>query len=103
NSYLDNKNAVALGIFQRPGSNALATADGIKAKMEELKKSFPAGVDYTVVYTPTEFIQASVDAVIHTLFEALALVVIVVILFLQTWRAALIPLLAIPVSLIGSF
>src|SRR6185369_8816094 len=59
NSYLDNKNAVALGIFQRPGSNALATADGIKAKMEELKRSFPAGVDYTVVYNPTEFIQAS--------------------------------------------
>ena len=71
--------------------------------MEELKKNFPPGVDYSVVYNPTEFIQASVDAVIHTLFEALLLVVIVVILFLQTWRAALIPLLAIPVSLIGSF
>ncbi len=103
NSYLDNKNAVALGIFQRPGSNALSTSDGIIAKMEELKKNFPPGIDYTVVYNPTEFIQASVDAVIHTLFEALFLVVIVVILFLQTWRAALIPLLAIPVSLIGSF
>jgi Cu/Ag efflux pump CusA len=95
--------AVALGIFQRPGSNALSTSDGIKAKMEELKKLFPPGIDYTVVYNPTEFIQASVDAVIHTLFEALILVVVVVILFLQTWRAALIPLLAIPVSLIGSF
>ncbi len=103
NSYLDNKNAVALGIFQRPGSNALSTSDGIKARMEDLKKNFPPGIDYTVVYNPTEFIQASVDAVIHTLFEALILVVIVVILFLQTWRAALIPLLAIPVSLIGSF
>jgi len=103
NSYLDNKNAVALGIFQRPGSNALSTSDGIMAKMEELKKNFPSGIDYTIVYNPTEFIQASVDAVIHTLFEALILVVIVVILFLQTWRAALIPLLAIPVSLIGSF
>jgi hydrophobe/amphiphile efflux-1 (HAE1) family protein len=103
NSYLDNKNAVALGVFQRPGSNALSTSDGIKAKMEELKKLFPPGIDYTVVYNPTEFIQASVDAVIHTLFEALILVVVVVILFLQTWRAALIPLLAIPVSLIGSF
>ena len=103
NSYLDNKNAVALGIFQRPGSNALSTSDGIKAKMEELKKLFPPGIDYTVVYNPTEFIQASVDAVIDTLFEALILVVVVVILFLQTWRAALIPLLAIPVSLIGSF
>src|SRR5262249_11949928 len=103
NSYLDNRNAVALGIFQRPGSNALATAANIKARMEELKRTFPGGVDYTVVYNPTEFIQASVDAVIHTLFEALALVVVVVILFLQTWRAALIPLVAIPVSLIGSF
>jgi hydrophobe/amphiphile efflux-1 (HAE1) family protein len=103
NAYLDNKTATALGIFQRPGSNALATADGIKHAMDELRKNFPPGLDYTVVYNPTEFIQASVDAVIHTLFEALVLVVIVVILFLQTWRAALIPLLAIPVSLIGSF
>ena len=103
NAYLDNKTATALGIFQRPGSNALKTSDGIKAAMEGLKKNFPPGLDYTVVYNPTEFIQASVDAVIHTVFEALVLVVIVVILFLQTWRAALIPLLAIPVSLIGSF
>ena len=103
NAYLDNKTATALGIFQRPGSNALATAGGIKAAMEGLKKNFPPGLDYTVVYNPTEFIQASVDAVIHTLFEALLLVVVVVILFLQTWRAAVIPLLAIPVSLIGSF
>src|SRR5690348_1695826 len=103
NALLDSKTDTALGIFQRPGSNALATADGIKAAMEELKKNFPPGLDYEVVYNPTEFIQASVNAVIHTLFEALVLVVIVVILFLQTWRAALIPLLAIPVSLIGSF
>jgi len=103
NAYLDNKTATALGIFQRPGSNALATADRIKAAMEELKKNFPPGLDYTVVYNPTEFIQASINAVIHTLFEALLLVVIVVIVFLQTWRAALIPLVAIPVSLIGSF
>ncbi len=103
NALLDNKTATALGIFQRPGSNALATADGIKAAMEELKKNFPPGLDYEVVYNPTEFIQASVNAVIHTLFEALVLVVIVVILFLQTWRAALIPLIAIPVSLIGAF
>ena len=103
NSYLDNKNAVALGVFQRPGSNALATAAAIKATMDQLKKDFPPGIDYAVVYNPTEFIQASVDAVIETLFEALVLVVIVVILFLQTWRAAIIPLLAIPVSLIGSF
>jgi hydrophobe/amphiphile efflux-1 (HAE1) family protein len=103
NAYLDNKTATALAIFQRPGSNALATSDGVKAAMEGLKKTFPPGLDYTVVYNPTEFIQASVDAVIETLFEALLLVVIVVILFLQTWRAAIIPLMAIPVSLIGSF
>ncbi len=103
NAYLDNKNATALAIFQRPGSNALKTSDGVKAAMEGLKTTFPPGIDYTVVYNPTEFIQASVDAVIETLFEALLLVVIVVILFLQTWRAAIIPLMAIPVSLIGSF
>ena len=103
NAYLDNKAATALAIFQRPGSNALKTSDGVKAAMENLKKTFPAGLDYSVVYNPTEFIQASVDAVIETLFEALVLVVIVVILFLQTWRAAIIPLLAIPVSLIGAF
>ncbi len=103
NAYLDNKNATAIVIFQRPGSNALATAAGVLGKMEELKRLFPPGIDYSVVYNPTEFIQASVDAVIETLFEALVLVVIVVILFLQTWRAAIIPLMAIPVSLIGSF
>jgi hydrophobe/amphiphile efflux-1 (HAE1) family protein len=103
NAYLDNKTATALVIFQRPGSNALQTSAAVKAAMEGLKKSFPPGLDYTVVYNPTEFIQASVDAVIETLFEALLLVVIVVILFLQSWRAAIIPLMAIPVSLIGSF
>jgi hydrophobe/amphiphile efflux-1 (HAE1) family protein len=103
NAYLNNKNATALGIFQRPGSNALATSDAIIAQMEQLKKNFPSGIDYSIVYNPTEFIQASVDAVVHTLFEALILVVIVVILFLQTWRAAIIPILAIPVSLIGAF
>ncbi len=103
NAYLDNKTATALGIFQRPGSNALATSDAIIAEMERLKKNFPSGLDYTIVYNPTTFIQASVDAVITTLFEAVILVVVVVILFLQTWRAAIIPILAIPVSLIGSF
>ena len=103
NAYLNNKNATALAIFQRPGSNALSTAEGVKAEMERLKKVFPSGIDYSVVYNPTEFIQASVDAVIKTLFEALILVVFVVILFLQTWRAAIIPILAIPVSLIGAF
>ena len=103
NAYLNNKTATALGIFQRPGSNALATSDAVIAEMERLKKSFPAGLDYSIVYNPTTFIQASVDAVITTLFEAVILVVVVVILFLQTWRAAIIPILAIPVSLIGSF
>jgi hydrophobe/amphiphile efflux-1 (HAE1) family protein len=103
NAYLDNKNATALVIFQKPGSNALATAAAVKAQMETLKKDFPPGLGYTVVYNPTEFIQASIDAVVQTLAEAILLVVLVVILFLQTWRAAIIPILAIPVSLIGTF
>lgn len=103
NAYLNHDVATALGIFQRPGSNALQTAEAVKQEMERLKKNFPAGVDYTVVYNPTEFIQQSVDEVVHTLLEAIVLVVLVVILFLQTWRAAIIPVAAIPVSLIGSF
>lgn len=103
NSYLNNKPAVALGIFQRPGSNALESADEIIAVMDELAKDFPRGLEYQVVYNPTEFISASVDAVYETLFEAVLLVVLVMIVFLQSWRAALIPLLAIPVSLIGTF
>ncbi|PZQ95621.1 MAG: hydrophobe/amphiphile efflux-1 family RND transporter [Cereibacter sphaeroides] len=103
NSYLDNKPAVALGIFQRTGSNALSSADGILKAMEEIKQDFPPGLEYTVVYNPTEFIRASVDAVYTTIFEAVLLVVIVVLIFLQSWRAAVIPLIAIPVSLIGTF
>jgi HAE1 family hydrophobic/amphiphilic exporter-1 len=103
NAYLNHNVATALGIFQRPGSNALQTAEAVKQEMERLKKDFPAGVDYAVVYNPTEFIQQSVDEVVHTLLEAVVLVVLVVILFLQTWRAAIIPVAAIPVSLIGSF
>jgi hydrophobe/amphiphile efflux-1 (HAE1) family protein len=103
NAYLNNKVATAIVIFQRPGSNALQTASAIRTTMDELAKSFPKGVGYSVVYNPTQFIQASVDAVITTLLEAVLLVVIVVILFLQTWRAAVIPIVAIPVSLIGSF
>jgi hydrophobe/amphiphile efflux-1 (HAE1) family protein len=103
NAYLDNRNATALVLFQKPGSNALATASAVKHQMELLKKSFPPGLDYTVVYNPTEFIQFSIDAVVKTLAEAILLVVLVVILFLQTWRAAIIPILAIPVSLIGTF
>ncbi len=103
NAYLNNKTATAIGIYQRPGSNALSTAAAIKAAMAELEKDFPPGVKYTIVYNPTEFIQFSIDAVIETLVEALLLVVLVVIVFLQTWRAAVIPIIAIPVSLIGTF
>jgi HAE1 family hydrophobic/amphiphilic exporter-1 len=103
NSYLDGKPAVALAIFQRPGSNALATAASIQHTMAELAKDFPAGLEYRIVYNPTEFIQQSVDAVYHTIGEAVVLVVFVIILFLQSWRAAAIPIVAIPVSLIGTF
>ncbi|HEX4557020.1 MAG TPA: multidrug efflux RND transporter permease subunit [Xanthobacteraceae bacterium] len=103
NAYLDNKVATAIGIFQRPGSNALTTAATVMATMDELSKSFPPGMAYRVAYNTTEFIQQSVDEVIKTLFEAIVLVVIVIILFLQTWRAAIIPIVAIPVSLIGTF
>src|ERR1700684_946870 len=103
NSYLDRDPAVALAIFQRPGSNALATAKGVNDLMAVLAKRSPAGVKYAILYNPTQFIQQSVDAVIDTIGEAVVLVVLVVILFLQTWRAAIIPLVAIPVSLIGTF
>jgi multidrug efflux pump len=99
---LDNKTAVAIPIFQRPGSNAIAISDAVRAKMAELKKTFPEGVDYNVAYDPTVFVRGSIEAVLHTLLEAIALVVIVVIVFLQTWRASIIPLLAVPVSLIGT-
>ena len=103
NSYLDKNSAVGLGVFQLPGSNAIDTAEKIKTTMAELSKSFPAGLEYTIIYNPTEFIQQSVDAVVHTIFEAVILVVLVVVIFLQTWRAAIIPIVAIPVSLIGTF
>ncbi len=103
NAYLNNKVATAIIIFQRPGSNALTTAANVQSEMARLARDFPPGVSYSVVYNPTQFIQYSVDAVIHTLLEAVVLVVLVVLLFLQTWRAAIIPILAIPVSLIGTF
>jgi hydrophobe/amphiphile efflux-1 (HAE1) family protein len=103
NSYLQGQAAVALVLAQRPGANALATAEAVLAKMAELSKSFPPGLEYNVVYNPTEFIRDSANEVVKTIFEAIILVVIVVLLFLQTWRAALIPILAIPVSLIGTF
>jgi hydrophobe/amphiphile efflux-1 (HAE1) family protein len=103
NSYLDRDPAVALAIFQRPGSNALATAKGIIDTMNTVSVRFPPGIKHAIVYNPTEFIQQSVDAVIETIGEAIILVVLVVILFLQTWRAAVIPIVAIPVSLVGTF
>jgi hydrophobe/amphiphile efflux-1 (HAE1) family protein len=103
NSYLDRDPAVALAVFQRPGSNALATAKTIRATMEQLAPRFPPGVKQTIVYDPTQFIQQSVDAVQETILEAILLVVVVIVLFLQTWRAAVIPLVAIPVSLVGTF
>ncbi len=102
-SLLDNKQAVAIGISQAPGSNALAISDQIRAAMADLKKNMPEGVDFQIVYDPTQFVRASIEAVVHTLLEAIALVVLVVILFLQTWRASIIPLLAVPVSIIGTF
>src|SRR6201988_620437 len=102
-SYLDGKPAQALAIFQLPGSNAVKTAHAVRALMKELSRSFPKGLEYTIVYDPTQFIEQSVEAVIHTLFEAVLLVLIVVLVFLQTWRATIIPLLAVPVSLIGTF
>ena len=103
NAYLNNQVATAIGIFQRPGSNALTTAAGVIAKMDELSKDFPAGLGYRIAYNTTQFIQESVNEVIRTLFEAAALVVLVIILFLQSWRAAIIPIVAIPVSLVGTF
>jgi multidrug efflux pump len=102
-SLLDNKQASAIAVFQSPDSNAIQLSNDVRAAMEELKKTFPEGVDYTIVYDPTRFVQASIDSVIHTLLEAVMLVVIVVIVFLQTWRASIIPLLAVPVSIVGTF
>ncbi len=102
-SLLNNQPAVALPIFARPGSNAIQISDEVRKQMADLKKDFPQGVDYQIVYDPTVFVRGSIEAVVHTLFEAIALVVLVVILFLQTWRASIIPLVAVPVSLIGTF
>ena len=100
---LDNQQAIALPIFQSPGSNALQISDQVHAKMAELKKNFPQGLDYRIVYDPTSFVRDSITAVVHTLLEAVLLVVLVVILFLQTWRASIIPLLAVPISIVGTF
>jgi multidrug efflux pump len=100
---LDNQAAAAMPIFQRPGSNAIAISERVRAKMQELKHDFPQGVDYQIVYDPTVFVRGSIHAVVHTLLEAILLVVLVVIVFLQTWRASVIPLIAVPVSLVGTF
>jgi hydrophobe/amphiphile efflux-1 (HAE1) family protein len=102
NTYLSNKPTVVIAVMQRPGSNALAAADRIKAEMDTISKTFPRGMGYSVIYNPTEFIGQSIDAVYHTLAEAMVLVVLVILVFLQNWRAALIPIVAIPVSLLGA-
>ena len=102
-SLLDEKDAVAVPIFAAPGSNAIAISDGVRATMEDVKKAMPEGVSYEIVYDPTQFVRASIESVVVTLLEAIVLVVLVVILFLQTWRASIIPLLAVPVSVVGTF
>ncbi|WP_020654130.1 efflux RND transporter permease subunit [Massilia niastensis] len=102
-STIDNKNALALGIFESPNANALQLSTDVRAKMEELGKDFPPGLEYAIVYDPTSFVRDSISAVIKTLLEAVALVVLVVIVFLQSWRASIIPLLAVPVSIVGTF
>lgn len=103
NTYLSGEPTVLLGVFQRPGSNALAAAEAITAEMDTLQKTFPKDLEYRVIYNPTEFIAQSIDEVMKTLGEAIVLVVLVIIVFLQRWRAAIIPVVAIPVSLIGTF
>jgi multidrug efflux pump len=102
-SLLDNKTAVAMAINQQPGANSLQISDEVRKTMKELQLDMPAGVEYQIVYDPTQFVRSSIEAVVHTLVEAIALVVLVVIVFLQTWRASIIPLLAVPVSIIGTF
>ena len=103
NAFLSGKPTVAIAITQLPGSNALSTAQAVQRELETASKSFPPGVAYRIPYNPTEYIAASIEAVEHTLFEAIVLVALVVLLFLQSWRAAIIPIIAIPVSLVGAF
>lgn len=102
-SLLDNQEAVAIPIFQASGSNAIQISDDVRSKMAELSQSFPEGLSYDIVYDPTVFVRGSIEAVVKTLLEAVLLVVLVVVLFLQTWRASIIPLVAVPVSLVGTF
>ena len=101
-SLLDNAPAVAVPIFAAPGANALEISQNVRATMDEISKNFPEGIEYSIVYDPTVFVSESIEAVIHTLLEAIALVVLVVVVFLQTWRASVIPLLAVPVSIVGT-
>jgi len=103
NAYLSGKPTVAMAITQLPGSNALSTAEAVKAELEDASHSFPPGMKFLIPYNPTEYIAQSISAVEHTLFEAIILVALVVLIFLQSWRAALVPIIAIPVSLVGSF
>ncbi|WP_089339206.1 efflux RND transporter permease subunit, partial [Burkholderia singularis] len=100
---LDNDAAVAMPVYQLPGANSLQIADEVRKTMAELKQDFPAGVDYRIVYDQTLYMRSSINAVIHTLVEAIVLVSIVVVVFLQTWRASIIPLIAVPVSIVGTF
>ncbi len=102
-SLLNNKPAVAIGVFQAPGTNALATANAVRSAMDKLAADMPEGVKHEIVYDTTRFVQSSIDAVVKTLLEAVALVVLVVIVFLQNWRASVIPLVAVPVSIVGTF
>ena len=102
-SLLNNKSAVAIPIFEAPNANALQLSTDVRATMEALSKDFPEGVEYSIVYDPTQFVRQSIDSVIQTLLEAVVLVALVVIVFLQTWRASIIPLLAVPVSVVGTF
>jgi hydrophobe/amphiphile efflux-1 (HAE1) family protein len=101
-SMLDGGPAVAIPVFQLPGANALKLSDGVRATMKELSRNFPNGVTYEIDYDPTVFVRSSIEAVVHTLFEAVALVVLVVVVFLQTWRASVIPLIAVPVAIVGT-
>ena len=102
-SLLNNDPAVGMGVFQAPGSNALDISANVRQTMAELQKNMPEGVEFRIAYDPTQFVRASIESVVHTLLEAVLLVVLVVILFLQTWRASIIPLLAVPVSVVGTF
>ncbi len=103
NSLLDNKQAAAIVIFEAPGANSIALSDAVRVRMAELEKNFPEGVSWDVVYDPTVFVRASIDSVITTLLEAVLLVVLVVVIFLQTWRASIIPLIAVPSLIVGTF